>query len=171
MANDSIIQGAVSDEVIPPIVGGWDSRDENRTPEERFIAIVNRMEENLANKSDISHDHDTRYYTQEYSDMRFDEVEDIEPYRPTGVTDSSIPTVVMNTAIPGKIYIWSVTTAAAYTPGVTEGNWTFFLYRLPGISLSHCLFFASNDSDINTPCIYKYNTIQNRWARFTGSFI
>lgn len=171
MPTNSIIQGAITDEVIPPIIGGSDSRDETQTPEERFVAIVERIEESLDNKSDISHDHDTRYYTQEYSDTRFEELEDIDPYAPIGITNSTVPETVMNTAEAGKIYIWSVTAAAAYTPGVKEGNWTFFLYRHPAVSSRHWLFFAFNAADINSPCIYKYNTIQNRWARFTGSFI
>lgn len=62
--SNSINQGAVDDIVIKPVWGTFDSKEDNDSKEERFIAIVESLQKLLNNKADIIHNHDDRYYTE-----------------------------------------------------------------------------------------------------------
>lgn len=67
MANQNIHQGDLNDHSIHPTWGTIEKQDDTNK-EDRFIAIVESISRTVANKSNIGHIHDDRYYTEEEID-------------------------------------------------------------------------------------------------------
>ena len=125
MANQRTInQGDINDNTIKPTWGTFE-RQEEYDKEDRFIAIVESISKTVANKADINHDHDDRYYTEPEIDADVNQLEDT-----TGAIEEGIAIICRN-----NIH-----------PAIKQGE---YVYIRTHETLSEGLYKATSDIALN----------------------